>query len=193
MAYAVPRPPLRVRDLPFRAVGGQPPFRPDALERFVSEPRVAVLAYVRRDGRPHQSPLWYTYRDGAFLMSTVTGSPKHKALMRDGRVSLTIQDETPPYRAAVMEGTVELSPIVPVENPGDAADPVDGMATRYLGRLGAAAYDRMTAEAYRATGLTLVTFRPTAVSGFDNSRTTGRLALAFVRLRSRLPVPRRWL
>lgn len=191
MAYDVPQLASHLRDLPFTAVGGQPAFRPEALERFVGERRVAVLGYLRADGRPHQSPIWYTYRDGLFHMTTVTGSPKHRALLRDSRVSLTMQDERPPYRAVIIEGTVALASLAV---PGDPAiDPTAGMAVRYFGRVGAAEYHRLTTEIYSASGLTLVTLRPTAVRGFDNTHALGKVALAFVRLREHLPVPRRWL
>jgi len=186
MAYDVTqRPPgtTRLRDLPFRAVGDQPAFEPADLERFVDGRRVAVLAYARRDRRPNQSPIWYVHHEGAFYMSTVTGSPKHRALERDPRVCLTIQDEAPPYRAAIFDGTVELSPM-------PDPDPTAGISVRYLGRIGAAAYDRLTAEHYAATGLTLMTLRPDAVRGFDNTRALSRSALAFVRVRNWLPVPR---
>lgn len=67
------------------------------------------------------------------------------------------------------------------------------MSTRYLGRLGAAEYDRMTAGQYARRGLTLLTFSPEAVRGFDNTRALGRFALGLVRVRNRLPLPRRWL
>lgn len=188
MDYSVPQPDHRlISDLPFRAVGGQPAFEAADLERFVSKARVAVLAYLRADQRPHQSPIWYTYRLGVFLMSTVTGSPKHKALARDPQVSLTIQDEVPPYRAVVMEGAVTLSAIHP------GSDPIAGMAVRYFGRVGANEYDKLTGELYQATGLTLISFRPAVVRGFDNTNAIGRLSLAFMRLRERLPIPRGWL
>lgn len=186
-APIAPGVPSALGALPFRAVGDQPAFRPAALERFVAGRRIAVLAYSRADGRPNQSPIWYCYRDGVFFMSTVTGSPKHRALARDPRVCLTIQDERPPYRAVIVDGTAELAPLDP------EADPTEGMAVRYFGRIAAAEYERMTAAHYEQTGLTLVTLRPEAVRGFDNERALGRATLAFVRLRERLPIPRRWL
>jgi PPOX class probable F420-dependent enzyme len=175
-------------DLPCAALGGQPGFAPGTIERFVRAPRVALLAYLRSDGRPGQAPIWYTYRAGAFHFSTVTGSPKHRALARDPRVCLTIQDERPPYRALIADGTVELEPL-----DGSFADPTQGMAARYFGRLGAAEYERMTAAEYARTGLTLVTLRPKSLRGFDNTRALSRAALLFMRVRDRLPVPRRWL
>ncbi len=187
MAYIVPQPASTLATLPFQPLGGQPAFTPEDLEAFVAGRRVAVLAYLRHDGRPHQSPIWYTHRDGVFIMTTVTGSPKHRALTRDSRVSLTIQDERPPYRAVILEGTVDLTP-------RDANnDPTSGMAIRYFGRVGAAEYDRLTAETYESNGLTLITMRAVAVRGFDNTHALSRTALAFVRLREHLPLPRRWL
>ena len=174
--------------LPFTALGGQPAFAPGTIETFVREPRVAVLAYVRADGRPGQAPIWYTYRDGAFFMSTTTGSPKHRALARDPRVCLTIQDERPPYRAILADGRVTLDAL-----PQGAADPTAGMAVRYFGRVAAAEYDRMTAEEYAQKGLTLITLRPAELRGFDNTRAISAPVLAFVRLRDRLPIPRSWL
>lgn len=181
-------PAARLDDLPFTALGGQPAFAPGTIEPFVREPRIAVLAYVRADGRPGQAPIWYVYRDGAFFMTTSTGSPKHRALARDPRVCLTIQDERPPYRAILADGRVTLEP-----QPQGAADPTASIATRYFGRVGAAEYERMTAEANAQTGLTLITLRPAELRGFDNTRAINAALLAYVRLRDRLPIPRSWL
>ncbi len=174
--------------LPFKALGGQPAFDPDDLVGFVEQRRVAVLAYVRSDGRPNQSPIWYTYRDGAFHMSTTTNGPKHRAVERNPRVSLTIQDERPPYRAVIVDGIATLRSLV-----DGADDPTDGMATRYFGRLGAAAYDRMTREIYEASGMTLITLIPDEIKGFDNTNALSRGELAFTRVREHLPIPRRLL
>ena len=120
-------------------------------------------------------------------MSTVTGSPKHRALLKDPRISLTIQDEAPPYRAVILEGVVELSPL------DHASDPTSGMAVRYFGRVAANEYEKLTAELYEATGLTLAALTPTAVRGFDNRKALSKPVHAFVRVRERLPIPRAWL
>ncbi len=173
--------------LPFTPLGGQPAFAPGTLERFAQAPRIAVLGYVRADGRPGQSPIWYTLRAGAFHMSTVTGSPKHRALLREPRICLTIQDERPPYRAVVADGVAELTPLDP------SRDPTAGMAVRYFGRLGAAEYERLTRDEYARVGLTLITLRPKELRGFDNTRLLGLGTRVFLWLRDRLPVPRTWL
>jgi PPOX class probable F420-dependent enzyme len=177
----------RIIELPFHALGGQPAFTPAGLNRFLAEPRVAVLAYVRRDGRPNQSPIWYCYDGTTLVMSTVTGSPKHRALERDPRVTVTVQDERPPYRAAVIEGTVTLTTIEP------GADPTTGMDVRYFGRLAAAEYRKLTRELYEASGLTAIHLLPTAVRGFDNTHAISKATLAFIRVRDRLAIPRQWL
>ena len=176
-----------VSELPFHPVGGQPAFQPAHLEAFVAQRRVAVLAYLRSDGRPHQVPIWYTYKAGTFWMSSVTDSPKHRALLRDPRVSLTIQDEAPPYRAVVLEGNVALTSLDP------SSDPTEGVAVRYFGRVAAHEYHKMTADLYEQAGLTLMALTPSAIRGFDNRRALGRPSRAFVAVRNRLPFPRRWL
>jgi PPOX class probable F420-dependent enzyme len=174
-------------ELPLRALGGQPGFDPAEVPDFVDARRVAVLAYVRRDGRPNQTPIWYTMRDGRFHMTTTTASAKHRALERDPRVSLTIQDERPPYRAVIVDGEVSLTPLDP-EN-----DPTAGMSVRYFGRVGAAAYDDLTREHYEQSGLTLITLVPGELKGFDNRRVLSRAQRVFIDVRERLPIPRTWL
>ncbi|MEO1057954.1 MAG: TIGR03618 family F420-dependent PPOX class oxidoreductase [Actinomycetota bacterium] len=176
-----------LRTLPFRGLGGQPPFDADDLERFLAQRRIATLAYLRRDGRPNQAPIWYTVRDGVFYMSTVTDGVKHRALQRNPQVSLSIQDERPPYRAVIVDGIAELAPRDP-DN-----DPTEGMAVRYFGKVAAATYDRMTEEVYARSGLTIITVVPTDVKGFDNTNALSAGERAFTRVRELLPVPRRWL
>ncbi|MDY7105481.1 MAG: PPOX class F420-dependent oxidoreductase [Actinomycetota bacterium] len=184
---AAARPATRLRDLPFRGLGGQPPFEPDDIEPFVDARRIGVLAYVRSDGRPNQSPLWYTLRDGVIHMTTTTGSAKHRALERDPRVTFTIQDEAPPYRAVIVDGTVELRDL----GPDPADDPTEGMAVRYFGRVAAAAYHRMAGDSIAA--MTLISLTPTELKGFDNANALSTTENAFVRVRERLPIPRPWL
>jgi len=186
MDYTVSPPTTSLDALPFTPLGGQPGFAPGALERFVREPRIAVLGYTRADGRPGQAPIWYRFRDGAFELSTVTGSPKHKALLRDPRVCLTIQDERPPYRALLADGTVALAPLASGSRDAE-------LAVRYFGCLVAKEYARRTEAEYARTGLTRITLRPAALRGVDNTRALGRAALAFMRVRDRLPIPRGWL
>lgn len=177
---------MKLSTLPFQAMGTQPPFAPEDLERFVSAPRIAILSYVKRDGTPAQAPIWYQYRDGCFAMVTSKTSPKAKALARAKRACLTIQDEMPPYRAVIVDGDVTLTDIA-----------VEGglnrwLAMHYFGRLGGHEYEKMTVEENRKTGLSLITFDPVRVRGFDNHRLVGRALRLYMRLREALPLPRTW-
>ena len=174
-------------DLEFMALGGQPPFDREDLEPFLNGRRIATLAYVRRDGRPNQAPIWYTLNSGVFYMSTVTNGAKHLALQRSPQISLAVQDERPPYRAVIASGTAKLGPLEPQNNP------TKGMATRYFGKVSAAAYDRMTKETYEASGLTLITLTPLEIKGFDNTKALKAAERAFIRVRESLPIPRAWL
>ncbi len=185
MDYAVNN--QRITDLPFTALGGSPTFASADLERFLAEDHIAVMSYLRADGRPNQVPLWFTYRDGTMWFNVETGSAKHRALRKDPRVCVTVQDERPPYRAVIIEGTVEL-----VDAGQDRAMSMD-MAVHYFGRLGAKAYQQMYEESDTGAGTTTLRLHPTEVKGFDNSRAIGKGLLAFARIRHRLPIPRPWL
>ncbi len=184
MAYTVNSP---IPSLPFSALGGQPAFEPDDLEAFLAGSHIAMFSYVRGDGRPNQAPLWYTYRDGTLLFVVATGSAKHRALQRDNRVCVAIQDERPPYRAVMIDGTVDLEDI------GGEGELSMEMAVRYFGKVGANEYDKMSRADRERTGQTLIRLQPTEVKGFDNTRAINAALLGYVRLRDRLPIPRRWL
>ncbi|MDQ2678697.1 MAG: pyridoxamine 5'-phosphate oxidase family protein [Actinomycetota bacterium] len=170
---------------PFRGLGGQPAFAPDELERFVAAPRVAVMAYTRKDGRPGQAPIWYEYHDGAFHISTADDAAKAHALRRDPRVCVTIQDERPPYRGVIFDALAETAA------PG-APSGVGGIAQRYFGRIGGNKYLAMRDGEGAVPNVEFV-LRPTDVRGFDNTRMVSRATTWFLRLRGHLPVLRRVL
>lgn len=177
---------MKLTDLPFQPMGTQRPFAPQDLERFVAAPRIAVLAYAKRDGSPAQAPIWYRYSNGRFLMLTSRLAPKAKALARDGRACLTIQDDMPPYRAVIVDGNVTVS---------DATQDDDinrWLATHYFGRLGGREYEKMTEEENRRSGLALLTLEPQRVRGFDNHHVVGPALRLYMRLRESLPLPRSW-
>ncbi|MFT4570725.1 MAG: PPOX class probable F420-dependent enzyme [Candidatus Binatia bacterium] len=178
---------MALSDLPFQKMGEQPAFDPAGLEEFVAAPRIAILAYARRDGTPVQVPIWYAYEDGDFRMLTGRTSVKAKALARNPRASLTIQDETPPYRAVIMDGDVAISE-VPLET-----DLNPYLARRYFGKFGGREYEKMSADEYAKTGLCELRFQPTRVRGFDNHKLLGFALRAYMRVRAALPIPTDWL
>jgi PPOX class probable F420-dependent enzyme len=77
--------------------------------------RTGKLAVVRADGRPHVTPTWFTLDapNGAaaydLVLTTHETSMKAKAIRRDPRVALCVDDQAPPYSYVMVEGTATLS------------------------------------------------------------------------------------
>jgi PPOX class probable F420-dependent enzyme len=93
-------------------------------EAFLADVHVGILSIARVDKGPLALPIWYQYEDGDVVISMAAESLKAELLRRAGRASMTVQDETPPYRYVMVEGQVTL---------GAEAHDVLAMATRYLG------------------------------------------------------------
>ena len=71
--------------------------------------RTGKLATTRADGRPHVVPIWYVLDGDDLVFTTGAGSVKARSMRRDGRVSICVDDERPPYAFATIEGTVTIS------------------------------------------------------------------------------------
>jgi len=73
-------------------------------------PRPGVLATVRSDGRPHVAPIWYDVDDdGSVVFNTGEKTVKGRNLVRTGRASLCVDDDSPAFSFVVLEGVVEIS------------------------------------------------------------------------------------
>ncbi len=83
---------------------------PDERRAFlVHGTRTAKLATVRPDGRPHAAPVWFVLDGDDLIFTTWSTSIKGKAIQRDPRVALVIDDETHPYAFVLVEGTVTVT------------------------------------------------------------------------------------
>jgi PPOX class probable F420-dependent enzyme len=71
--------------------------------------RTGKLATVRKDGRPHVVPIWFTLDGDAIVFTTEEHTVKATNIRRDGRISLCVDDENPPYAYITLEGTASLS------------------------------------------------------------------------------------
>jgi PPOX class probable F420-dependent enzyme len=77
--------------------------------RLLDGRNYAVLATVNRDGSPQTSVVWVG-RDGAdLLFSTVEGRVKHRNMVRDPRVSVTVIDSTDPETYVELRGRVTIT------------------------------------------------------------------------------------
>ncbi len=67
-------------------------------------PRTGKLAPVRKDGRPHVAPIWFDLDGDVVVFTTWHTSVKATNLRRDPRLALCVDDESPPFAYAVIEG-----------------------------------------------------------------------------------------
>ena len=75
--------------------------------------RTAKLATVRRDGRPHVTPVWFDLEGDELFFTTQRGSAKGKNLLRDPHVMLSVDDERPPFSFVLVEGVAVISELSP--------------------------------------------------------------------------------
>ena len=82
----------------------------DELDRFLSEgSRTGKLATVRADGSPHVAPVWFILDQDDLVFMTGATTVKGKAILRETRVAVLVDDERPPFAFATIEGTVSIS------------------------------------------------------------------------------------
>jgi PPOX class probable F420-dependent enzyme len=78
--------------------------------RLVDGRNYAVLATVNPDGSPQTSVVWVGRDGGDLLFSTVEGRVKHRNMVRDPRVSVSIIDSADPENYVELRGRVSMTP-----------------------------------------------------------------------------------
>jgi hypothetical protein len=68
----------------------------------------ARLAYIATDGTPRVIPIWYHWNGKDFVMASPPKAPKLKALAKNPRVSLTIDDNVFPHKVLLLRGSARL-------------------------------------------------------------------------------------
>jgi len=68
----------------------------------------ARLAYVWTDGTPRVVPIWFHWNGREVVMGTPPKAPKLKALAKNPKVSLTIDDNQFPHKVLLIRGTARL-------------------------------------------------------------------------------------
>ena len=71
--------------------------------------RTGKLAVTRADGRPHVTPIWFVLDGDGLVLTTVASGVKGKALRRDPRAALCVDDQEPPFSFVLIEGLATLS------------------------------------------------------------------------------------
>ena len=117
-------------------------------QQFISElpARTAKLAVVRKDGSALVAPVWIdldyetALRDPQIVFMTSADTVKGRAILRDPRVSLCLDDERPPFSFLTVSGRVETS-----TDPDELITWATRIAARYMGPDNADAYGRRNA------------------------------------------------
>ena len=77
------------------------------------------LATVKKDGSSHIVPIWFVLdgsnkngngdrKDGDIIFTTNGSSVKAKNIERDNRVSICVDDQTPPFSFVIIYGTAKI-------------------------------------------------------------------------------------
>jgi len=83
---------------------------PDEARAFVTHgTRTGKLATTRSDGSPHVAPVWFVMDGDDVIFTTGRDTVKGRNLVRDPRIAMSVDDQTPPYSFATLFGTVTLS------------------------------------------------------------------------------------
>jgi PPOX class probable F420-dependent enzyme len=132
----------------------------DDVVAFLSEgTRTGKLGYVAADGRPLIAPVWFLVENGQLVFNTGRATAKGRALQRDPRVVLVVDDERPPFSFVQVQGAAALS-----DNDPDLLGTATRIAARYMGEAQAEQYGQRNS----APGELVVRITPTkVVAAFD--------------------------
>lgn len=134
----------------------------DRVVEFLSAgTRTGMLGYVAADGRPLVAPVWFVVDRGQLAFNTGRDTSKGRALARDSRVVICVDDPHPPYSFVQVQGVATVS-----EDPADVLDIATRTGGRYMGAERAEEFGRRNSSA----GELVVRVNPTkVVAGFDIS------------------------
>ncbi|BCI84099.1 PPOX class F420-dependent enzyme [Mycolicibacterium sp. TY66] len=132
----------------------------DDVIAFLSEgTRTAVLGWVAADGRPLAAPVWFVVDGGELVFNTGKDTAKGRALARDPRVVLCVDDTSPPFSFVQIQGVAAIS-----EDPDELLDIATRTGGRYMGADRAEEYGRRNG----VPGELVVRVKPTKViAAFD--------------------------
>ncbi|MCQ8190717.1 PPOX class F420-dependent oxidoreductase [Streptomyces rugosispiralis] len=101
----------------------------DQWQKFVTEgTRTAKLATVRADGSPHLAPVWFLLDGDDLVFNTGQETVKGRNLARDGRLTICVDDDRPPFAFVTLRGHAEL-----IDDLGQVRDWATRIAARYMG------------------------------------------------------------
>jgi PPOX class probable F420-dependent enzyme len=127
---------------------------PEVRDFLTAGTRTGKLGWVAVDGRPLVAPVWFVLDGNELLFNTGAETAKGRALRRDARAVLCVDDEVPPFGYVQVQGTVEL-----IDDLDEIRRWATTIAARYMGDALAPAYG----ERNGVPGELLVRLTPTKV------------------------------
>ncbi|BBY88924.1 PPOX class F420-dependent oxidoreductase [Mycolicibacterium tokaiense] len=127
---------------------------PEVVEFLMTGTRTGMLGYLASDGRPLVAPVWFLVEDDHLVFNTAAGTAKGKALQRDPRLVMTVDDPHPPFSFVQVQGVAELS-----DDPTALRDIATRIGGRYMGADRAEEFGRRNG----VPGELIVRVRPTKV------------------------------
>jgi PPOX class probable F420-dependent enzyme len=92
------------------------------------------LATVKKDGSPHVVPIWFILDDidnsDNIIFTTCSTSVKARNIQRDDRVSICIDDQTPPFSFVIVYGIAKIQQF----NQNELLKWATKIAERYMGK-----------------------------------------------------------
>ncbi|TDD81314.1 PPOX class F420-dependent oxidoreductase [Actinomadura rubrisoli] len=70
--------------------------------------RTGKAAVTRKDGGPHVTPIWFVLDGDDVVFTTHGESVKGRALARDPRVTICVDDDTPPFSFVIIRAEAAL-------------------------------------------------------------------------------------
>ena len=102
---------------------------PDEIREFLAHgTRTGKLAVLTPSGHPHVMPIWFVLDDDDIVFNTGAKTVKGKHILGDGRVSLAVDDERPPFAYVHIRGTATAE-----DNPPDMLEWATRIGARYMG------------------------------------------------------------
>ena len=93
---------------------------------ILENPNFAHVATLMSDGSPQVTPVWIDVDGDEIVFNTAVDRMKDRNLARDGRVALSVHDQSNPYRYIQVRGKVTARTT-------DGADAhIDKMAKKYM-------------------------------------------------------------
>jgi PPOX class probable F420-dependent enzyme len=78
----------------------------DKVIKLFEERNLVFIATIMKDGSPQLSPVWADFEDEHVLVNTAEGRIKHKNVLRDPRVAVSVVNQNNPLDMTTIRGKV---------------------------------------------------------------------------------------